>query len=405
MARFNYQARDGGGDLTSGMVMAASVEEAAGKLRADGKYIIRISPSGDVEQEAFAASRTRGTKRREVIFFAHQLAVMIETGVPLTDALESAMEQTADAHFQAVLREVSNHVKGGGEFSAALEKFPKVFPPAMTSLVHAGEASGTMPLMLNRLANYLGKEDAILRQARGALLYPLFMLVMTVAVTIFLLAFVLPKFAGIYESRQATLPAPTRLLLVLSRGLVQWWHIWVTLAVGLGIVAALLNRAHAGRRLFDWLKLNAPIARTLFGQLYIARACRTMGTLIGAGVTMLDMIGIIKQVTNNVYYDQLWDNVDERLRQGAQLSEPLFHSDLFPRSIVQMIYAGEKSGQLGKVFARVADFTEGEFDQAVKTTTQFIEPLMVCVMGSMIGFVAISLLLPIFSVGTVVASG
>ena len=405
MAKFNYQAREGGGDLISGTIMAATTEEAAGKLRAEDKYIIRISPAGEVDQETPDASPTRSVKRREVILFVHQLAVMIETGVPLTDALQSAMDQTNDEHFRAVLNDVSNHLKGGGDFSSALERFPQAFPPAMTSLVRASEVSGTMPMMLNRLAIYLGKEEAIVRQARGAMTYPLFMMVMCLAVTVFLLTFVLPKFAGIYESRQATLAAAALLLLALSQGLIQWWYLWMTLAVGLVITVLILRAASAGKRVFDWLKLNVPVARSLFSQLYITRACRTMGTMVSAGVSMLDIIEIIKQVTNNIYYDELWDNVDERLRQGCQLSEPLFASPLFPRSLAQMVYAGEKSGQLGKVLGRIADFTEDEFDQTVKTTTQFIEPLMVSVMGAAIGFVAISLLLPIFNVGNVVAGG
>ena len=406
MAKFSYEARDGGGDMTTGVVMAVSAEEAAGKLRAEGKYIVKLDAVNEDEgAEAQAASRTRSVKRRETIFFAHQMAIMIETGVPLTDALECTMDQTTDLHFRAVLNEVSRHVKGGGDFSAALEMFPKAFPPAMTSLIRASEVSGTMAIMLNRLASYLTKEEATMRQARGAMMYPMFMLVMAVSVTIFLLAFVLPKFAGIYESREATLPLPTQFLLVTSKGLVQWWYIWTTLAVAAIAGFLVMRRIDLGKRIFDWLKLHTPIARGLFTQLYITRACRTMGTMISAGVTMLDMIAIVRQVTGNIYFDDLWDEVDDRLRQGAQLSDPLFTSPLFPRSIAQMIYSGEKSGQLGKVLNRVADFTEAEFDQAVKNTTQFIEPLMVGVMGAVIGFIAISLLLPIFNVGKVLAGG
>jgi len=164
-----------------------------------------------------------------------------------------------------------------------------------------------------------------------------------------------------------------------------------------------MSKSPGGRRIVDWMKLNLPVAKGLFLQLYLSRATRTMGTMITAGVTMLDMIDITRQVTTNSYFDDLWDKVDEWLREGSQLSEPLFNSPLIPRSISQMIYSGEKSGQLGKVLARVADFTETQFDQSVKNTTQFIEPLMIGIMGTIIGFVAISLLLPIFSVGNVVA--
>jgi type IV pilus assembly protein PilC len=406
MAKFSYQARDGGGELATGTVSAANMEEAAAGLRADGKYIVKIAPVANANGDAGAvavASRTKRVKRREVIFFAHQLAVMIETGVPLTDALESTRDQAINPHFKAVLHDVTAHVEAGGEFSAALAKYPRVFPTAMVSLIRASEISGTMAHMLDRLSGYLTKEEQTARQVKGAMMYPIFMLVMAVSVTIFLLAFVLPKFAAIYDSRGAALPAPTRLLLAISEGLLGYWYVWSTLAAVLVAVVMMLPRVDAGRRFLDYLKLNTPIARQLFTQLYITRATRTMGTMIAAGVTMLDMIDIVKQVTNNIYYQDLWDEVDERLRQGSQLSDPLFSSPLFPRTIAQMIYSGEKSGQLGKVLARISDFTEAEFDQTVKNTTQFIEPLMVGVMGTIIGFVAISLLLPIFSVGNVVA--
>ena len=406
MAKFNYEARDGGGNLACGVVNAANSEEAAGKLRDEGKYIVKLSPIDEAEQaEEQAVSRSRSVRRREVIFFAHQMAVMIETGVPLTEALECTMEQTTDEHFRAILFEVSRHVKGGGEFSAALEQFPRAFPPAMTSIIRASEVSGTMAIMLNRLAVYLTKEEATVRQARGAMLYPLFMLFMAVSVTVFLLVAVLPRFAGIYEARQATLPAPTRMLLAMSGGLLEWWYIWATVALAAFAALVLIRRVRFGKRTFDWLKLHTPVAQGLFTQLYITRTCRTMGTMVAAGVTMLDMIAIVRHVTDNFYFDELWDEVDDRLRQGAQLSDPLFTSPLFPRSIAQMIHSGEKSGQLAKVLNRIADFTEAEFDQAVKNTTQFIEPLMVAVMGGIIGFIAISLLLPIFNVGRVMSGG
>jgi type IV pilus assembly protein PilC len=406
MAKFSYQARDGGGDLATGIVNAATMEEAAKSLRAEGKYIVKIVPAAKADDDdatVVAASRSKRVKRKEVIFFAHQLAVMIETGVPLTDALESTRDQAANPHFKAVLNDVTAHVEAGGDFSSALAKYPRVFPNAMVSLIRASEISGTMAQMLDRLSGYLTKEEQTARQVKGALMYPIFMLVMAVSVTIFLLAFVLPKFAGIYASRGAALPAPTRLLLAISEGLIGYWYLWTLLAIVVGGVVMMLPRVDAGRRFLDYLKLNVPLAKQLFTQLYITRATRTMGTMIAAGVTMLDMIDIVKQVTNNIYYQDLWDEVDDRLRQGSQLSDPLFASPLFPRTIAQMIYSGEKSGQLGKVLARISDFTEAEFDQTVKNTTQFIEPLMVGVMGTIIGFIAISLLLPIFSVGNVVA--
>ncbi len=406
MAQYQYQARDGHGELAIGVVDAASLEEAGRQLRGEGKFIVKISPvsAADlVDQPVSVQSHAKRVKRKQVIFFTHQMAVMIETGVSLTDALQSTAEQMAEPHFRAVLDDVTLSVQAGGEFSAALRKHPNVFPPVMTSLLRAGEVSGTMPLMLERISQYLSKEYQTMKQARGAMMYPMFMALMAVGVTIFLLAFVLPRFAGIFESRGAALPLPTQLLLAISGCLVGYWYYWVGLALAGTLGLWWSQKTVRGIRYRDWLKLNVPLVGRLYQQLYLTRACRTMGTMINAGVSMLDMISIVRHVTNNVYFDELWDEVDSRLRQGSQLSEPMFASILIPRSIGQMIYNGEKSGQLGKVMGRIAEFTESEFDQAVHSVTAMIEPIMVVLMGSMIGFVAISLLLPIFTVSKVIA--
>jgi type IV pilus assembly protein PilC len=308
-----------------------------------------------------------------------------------------------DPHFRAVLEDVTQTVQSGGQFSTALRKFPKVFPPVMTSLLRASEMSGTMSGMLDRISQYMTKEQQTLKQAKGAMMYPMFMVVLAISVTIFLLTFVLPRFAAIYATRNAALPVPTQILMNISSVMVNYWYIWVGLTVTLtvGGWAALLTKQ--GRRCLDWFKLNMPLVGRLYQQLYITRSCRTMGTMINAGVSMLDMVAIIKHVTDNAYFHDLWEDVDDKLRQGSQLSDSLFTSPLIPRSIGQMVYSGERSGQLGKVMNRIADFTEVEFDQTVKTVTSMIEPIMVAVMGTIIGFVAISLLLPIFSIGKVVA--
>lgn len=406
MARYNYQARDSAGEAMTGLIQAATIEEAGSLLRAEGKFIIRLTPAKDAPTEAAITGleqKAKRIKRDEVISFAHQLAVMIDTGVPIVEALDCIADNCGSPNMQAIIKDVAAHVQGGGDFSGALRKYPKVFPGIMISLIKASEMSGTMGPMLERISAYLAKEQATYRKARNAMMYPMFMLVMAVGVTIFLLTFVLPRFAGIYEAREASLPAPTQLLLTLSGLLVNHWIAWVA-GIFVAVVAGVLYaRTASGTRLLDYLRLHTPIIGKLFHKLYITRATRTMGTMINSGVAVLDMIAVVRQVTDNSYFRDLWDEMDERLRQGSQLSEPLFASPLVPRSIAQMIYSGERSGRLGRVLDKIAGYTEDEFDDAVKTTTQFIEPLMIGVMGGIIGFVAISLLLPIFSVSSVVA--
>jgi type II secretory pathway component PulF len=405
MARYQYQARDGAGALASGILAAQSAEEAGKLLRNEGKYIVRIDElieSAD-DGELSLAQHARRVRRQDVIFFAHQMAIMIETGVPICDALESIVEQSGNPSFKAVTRDVATQVQSGLEFSRALSRYPNVFPTVMIGLIRAAEVSGTMGQMLERISDYMTKEMRTTKAIRGALAYPLFMVLMTLGVTIFLMAFVLPRFSAIYTAKGQALPAPTQVLLAVSGALINYWKGWLGGAVALAIGGVWFGRTPTGAKMIDWCKLNLPLVKTLSIQLYVTRSCRTMGMMVNAGVPMLDAVEITGHVTNNYYFGELWRSVDQHLRQGMQLSDPLFASTLIPRSVVQMIRSGEKSGRLGHVLGKIAEFTEEEFDRSVKGATQFIEPLMIVVMGGLIGFVAISLLLPIFNVGKVIS--
>jgi type IV pilus assembly protein PilC len=406
MARYEYQARDGSGMLATGVVAAASTEEASQLLRKDGKYIVKLAQVDDYDGDGDGMTlkqHARRVKRQDVIFLAHQLSIMIDTGVPISEALETVAAQSSNISFGEVMKDVTSQVQSGNDFSTALKAHPNVFPTVMTSLIHAAEVSGRLGQMLEKISEYMAKEEKTVKQVKGALMYPAFMVLMTVSVTVFLLAFVLPQFAGIYANRGATLPAPTKLLLSMSSTLIDNWALFLAGSVGSIVGFIMMKRTEGGSRFLDWLKLNVPLFKNLFTQLYVTRSCRTLGAMINAGVPMLDAVAITREVTANKYFEELWDAVDDNLRQGMQLSDPLFQSDLVPKSITQMIRSGEKSGRLGQVLSKIALFTEDEFDRAVKNMTQFIEPVMIVVMGGMIGFVAISLLLPIFNAGQVVA--
>ncbi len=408
MALFAYEARDTSGRMTSGTIDAADLQAAGRQLRNDGKFIVRLleaRPEDQEEVETPLHQCYRHVKRDDVIYMAHQMSVMVETGVTLGESLQTLSDQCPNPHFRRILEDVSNRVHGGEPLSDALDHHSRIFPSLMISLVRASEASGTMGSMLERVCGYLTKERETIRAVRGATIYPIIMLSIAVTVTVFLMAFVLPRFGQIFAQRGAVLPAPTQILLNISHIMVTYWYAWAVLAVG-AIVAVLWMRTQEfGRRWLDWLKLHAPIVGPMMNQLYVTRAMRTMGTMLSAGVPMLDMIAIVRNVTSNVYYDELWDYVDEQLRQGVQLSVSLGNSDLMPTTVSRMIHSGEKAGRLGVVMERVASFTEGDFDDSVKQTTQIIEPALIVFMGGLVGFIAISLLLPIFSVGRVMAGG
>jgi len=409
MASYSYKVRDQSGVVHTGSLSATTLDEASRKLRAEGKFIVDLmAPKAVDGLERKIKSAAQGINRRkckpqEVVSFSHQLAVMIETGVPISEALEAYIEQAKDGHLKSTLEGVHERVNAGGELSNAMADEPGIFPTIMVSLVRAAEVSGTMGSMLERVSQYLTRELTTVRRVKGALTYPAIMLMLVAAVTVFLIMFVLPNFAGIYADRGAALPAPTKILMGLSSFTQNCWHLMTAgsvLTLG-GLFIA--SKTNTGQVLLDTAKLDIPVLGPVFRKLFITRAFRTMGTMLQAGVPILEAVQIMRLVTPNYHFDRLWDQVDEQLRQGRQLSTVLFDSRLIPRPVAQMINAGERSGRLPDVMEKVAYFTEEELDEQIKTMTQLIEPAMTIVMGSIIGFIAIALLLPIFSAGHVMS--
>jgi len=413
-SRFAYQARDQRGQAVNGFIAAPSMAEATKLLRAEGKYIVDIkpargnsgaaasdSPDGAVQVEA--VDKATKVKRDEVITFTLQLSVMVDTGVPLSESLHALSEQAFSDTFIAVLKTIDQEVTGGKDFSSTLEKFPRIFPKYYISLVRASEISGTMGPMLRKLADYLVSQRDMTKKVKGALIYPGFMLVMSVSVTIFLLTVVLPKFTAIFASRKAALPMPTQVLMAISHSLVAFWYFWIAGAVLVSIGIVLILKTQRGRRLADFMKLRMPIFGGMFHKLYLSRSLSTMGTMITSGVQVLDCLAIVKDVAGNHYYELLWEDVRLRVQNGSQLSEPLLKSPLIPKSVGQMIMSGEKTGELSNVLTRISAYMEEDLRTAIKTSTQFIEPVMIGLMGIMIGGVAIAMLMPILTISRVMA--
>ncbi len=409
MELYSYQARDNRGELVSGSIEAESFAEAGRALRRDGMYILELEEGvqrvEESAEEAFENRQAiRGAKREEVIDFAHQLSVMLETGVPLSEALDTITNNTNALGFKRILTTVNEEVSSGATLSSSLARWPKVFPTLMISLILASEASGTLGLMMSRVSAYLSKELKTAKQIKGALTYPIVMMILAIGITIFLMVFVLPRFASIYANRAAQLPIPTRIMLGISG---FWQDHW--LAIGVTAIASLIalvfiTHKPKGKRALDWLKLNLPIIGPMFKKLFITRASRTMATLLASGVDILEAVKITRGVTANVYFEELWEGVAVSLESGAPFHESLRESKLIPDNVTQMISAGEKTGRLGQVMERIGQVSEDELDDAVARATQFIEPAMIGIMGVVIGFVAIAMLLPIFSISRVMSS-
>lgn len=402
---YAYKARDNRGEVVTGSLVATSAQEVSARLRAEGKIVIAISENALGADTAINAEQVRRNeaarrvRREHVISFCQQLSVMLETGVPLGEALDSFWRQTTNKEFKQVVEDLRDHIYAGEPFSKAMAAWPRVFPSMMISLMKASEASGTMSMMLGRVGQYLAKEQRTTRQIKGAMSYPMFMMSIAVVLTVFLMAFVLPRFASIYEMRSATLPTPTRVLLGISDFITTQYIYYLPVLIFVAVAGHIWTRKPSGKKCLDWLRLNCPIIRSMYRQLYITRAARTMGTLLAAGVSLLDIVEICRGVTNNHYYDKLWDDIAASIRDGHQLSDAIADSSLIPPNIVSMISSGEKSGRMSDVMETIALFSDEELDITVKQTTSYIEPIMIVTMGVMVGGIAIALLLPIFSMG------
>ena len=348
--------------------------------------------------------KPRPISRSQTIYIATQLSVMVETGVPLSEALDSLAKYGDKPHVRAALESVHEKVRNGQDLSAAVASCPYRFPKILPCLLRASEASGTMGLMLSRVADYLNQEHETIKRLRSALIYPTVMLGLALFTVVLMLTFLLPRFAVIYSGHEAVLPWPTRAAFAASNMLQDHWIAILTVLALLVVGTIIYLRSDRGRIGIDWIKINMPIIGRMFQKFYLARSVRTIGTMIASGITIPEAVRLAHGVTGNSYFNALWGRADESLQAGAQLSDPLFASALVPNTVVQMIATGEKTGRLGVVMERIASFCESDLRNTVKTVTAILEPLMIMVMGVIIGGIAMAVLLPVFSISKVLGS-
>jgi len=350
-------------------------------------------------------------KPTDLILFTTQLSVMLDSGVVLSDALDAIAESSSVhtyATFKSVIADIADKVKGGESFSKALAGYPKIFSVMFISMVKASEASGKMAQMLTVLAGYLNFESETRKRIKGAMTYPFIMALMAVAATGTLMFFVLPRFMGIYEARGASLPKLTQVLVGFSKllGNFEFMTGAVTTAIfggaGLWYWAGTLS----GRRVIDYIKIHTPVVGTMFIDTVITRSMRIMATMVNTGVSLLDSIEVVQGSCRNYYFQQLWIGVDQKIRDGYQLSEAILISpskELIAPGIIQMLRAGEKSGKLGEVCDKVSVFYEKKLENSIRNVMALIEPVMITIMGTIIGTIAIALLLPVFRISSVIA--
>ncbi|MHC4413908.1 MAG: type II secretion system F family protein [Planctomycetota bacterium] len=407
MPQYRYQARHPSGQIRAGVLAADSAATAATILRKQGHHLLQLVPvqtaSAQWGNKLKALNYSSGPTQKDILDFTTQLAVMIRAGISLRVALEGIADQVRNPKLKRILLTIKMDVESGKQFSGAIAKYPKLFGPLYVNMVRASEMSGSFARMLDRIGAYIAQQLETRKMVIGASIYPGIIATMAVAVTVFLLTFVLPRFAGVFEGKEEVLPWPTKFLMGASEWMVQyWWMLLVTVGLGLAGFLAFI-RTDMGRFWWDKTKLTIPLFKRMFRALYVSRSLQTMGELLNAGVPMLDTIAITGDISGNLLYKKMWRRVYAAVKQGKKIQFQLTRSRLLPISVVQMIAAGEESGRLGEVLEEISVFYAKALRDAIKTVTGMIEPIMIIAMGSVVGFIAMAIILPIFKMSSIVS--
>lgn len=392
MPVFEYVGKTLSGSEVSGEIAARSQEEVRRILR---RKRVLVTEARAKPREIHLHIR-RGVKSTEISRMARQFATMIEAGLPLVQSLEILSDQATSPALKDALSDVRERVQSGSTLAEALGKHPKIFDELFVNMVEAGEIGGALDTILLRLATYREKVDALRRKIKGAMYYPAVISVVAAGATLFLITFIVPVFAKLFEGFGAELPLPTKIVLAISGIIRSNILLGIVILIGLGIGYRYLAKTPSGRLAIDRFKLKIPIMGNLLRKSIIARFSRTLGTLLNSGVPILDSLEITaKTAGNKVIYNAIRQAVTA-IAQGDTIAQPLQDTGVFPPMVVQMISVGEKTGGLDEMLEKVADFYEDEVDAAVDALTSIIEPVVIVVMGAVIGFVLISMYLPMF---------
>lgn len=411
MAMYSYKAVKPGGQRVSGTLDAQSESDAVGELRRQALVVVSVNKGGGgvkarrrstakgraavAKAKVGNASRAR-VKSVDMVVFTRQLSTMISAGIPLVEAIEILEEQTENLGFRAALADVTANVRAGKDLSQALSAHPRLFPKIYVNMVKAGEASGQLDIVLTRLAEYQEAAESLKQEIRSAMTYPVVSLLLVVGITAFLLVFIIPKFEEMFHSLNVDLPAVTRGLLAVSLFLNTNALVFCGAMAGLVVGAIAYFKSERGAYAADWLLLNTPIFGPLFSKVAISRFSRTFSTLIQSGVPILGALEIVSETCGNRLFANAINEAGESVRQGDTLGEPLGRSGVFPPMVTKMVSIGEKTGALEQLLEKISDF----YDQQVKTTvaslTSLIEPLMIGVMGFLVGGMVMAIFLPIF---------
>lgn len=392
MPTFTYTARSTTGDLKSATIDAPSRDDAVAQLRRQRLTIVKV----DEEKNAVKKASGKGIGMRDIVIFTRQFSTMINAGLPLVQALDILAKQSENKNLSAVVRNVVFDVESGNTVADAMRKHPKAFSDLYTNMVAAGEAGGILDTILNRLAVFMEKNDALVRKVKGAMIYPMVILCVAALCIVILLWKVIPVFASMFGSVGMELPLPTKIVIGMSGFLTGYW--WAILGGLAGGAFALKNfyATQNGQLLIDKLLLKVPVLGDVLRKSAVSRFTRTLGTLISSGVSILDGLEITARTSGNRVVQDAIMGSRASIAGGETIAGPLQKSQVFPPMVISMIAVGEQTGGLDEMLSKIADFYDDEVDAAVSALLSLLEPVMIVFLGVVVGGMIVAMYLPIF---------
>jgi type IV pilus assembly protein PilC len=406
MPVFAWEGRTRAGEVRKGTMDAEAEPEVANRLRAQGITLSKAKKKAKDIEIKLPFGIGQGVPEKDLVIFTRQFATMIDAGLPIVQCLDILATQSPNKNFQKVLFEVKANVEGGATLSESLKKHPKVFDDLYANLVEAGEKGGILDTILSRLAVYIEKASKLKSQVKGAMVYPVSILVVAIMVVILLLWKVIPVFEAMFKDMGGgALPKPTQVVINISNGFIDHAFLIVGTLVGIVVGFSTALRTKRGRAIFDKFILKTPIIGPVLRKVAVARFTRTMGTLLSSGVAILDAMEIVARTAGNVVIHDAIMYSRQKISEGKNMAEPLMETKVFPPMVVQMIGVGEQTGAMDAMLQKIADFYEDEVDVAVAALTKLMEPLMMVFLGGIVGGLIISMYMPIFEMAGNIKSG
>ena len=401
MPVYNYKAINDKGESVKGVISAESVKIASDKLRKGGVYLSSIKEATGSRRSSISLPWT-GVSTSELAVMTRQFSTLVSSGLPLETSLVALYEQTDDQKLKEILSQVRSRVSEGSSLHVALEEHKNVFSDLYVSMVRAGEASGTLDVVLNRLADFLEKQQELTSKIRGAMIYPAIMFIVGLGVLVFMMTFVIPKVADIFEASNKALPFVTVVLIGASdflRG--NFALILVFMAVAF-FFAHRYVRTPSGKKVYDRLSLRIPVFGKMSSKVMISRFTRTLSTLLSSGIPLLDSVRVSESVLGNSLYVENIKDVRVKVAEGAAFGSSLGQTGIFPPLVVRMVSVGEEAGKMEDMLSKVADMYDTEVDGMLSTLTSLLEPVMILIMGVVMGFIVFAILLPVLNLTSVI---